>query len=186
MNNLLILGAGQYGSVVKEIAQSLERFDEIKFLDDAYGSSTEFSSSLRDAIGRLDDFESFAADYAFAIPALGDPEIRLALIRRIEAAGLRVPVLASPRAYVSPSARLESGVVVEPLAGVHANAVVKTGTYVSMGAKVNHDAVVGEGCHIDVNAVVMSGAIFPAKTKAFVGSVVRRESSATLTSEMIG
>ncbi|MBR1677729.1 MAG: acetyltransferase, partial [Clostridia bacterium] len=35
--NLLILGAGQYGTVVKEIAKSMECFEKIDFLDDTFG-----------------------------------------------------------------------------------------------------------------------------------------------------
>ena len=34
MQNLLILGAGQYGMVAKEIAESMRKYDHIDFLDD--------------------------------------------------------------------------------------------------------------------------------------------------------
>ena len=50
MNNLLILGAGQFGLMVKEIAESMSCFDKIDFLDD----NNEI------AIGKLCDYEEFA------------------------------------------------------------------------------------------------------------------------------
>ena len=50
MNNLLILGAGQFGLMVKEIAESMGCFDKIDFLDD----NNEI------AVGKLCDYEEFA------------------------------------------------------------------------------------------------------------------------------
>ena len=46
MKNLLILGAGQYGQVAREIAEAMGLFEHISFLDD--------NSSA--AIGKLSDF----------------------------------------------------------------------------------------------------------------------------------
>ena len=86
----------------------------------------------------------------------------------------RIPVIVSPRAYISKSAQLQKGVVIEPLAGVHANTVIGAGTYISMGAVVNHDAYISEGCHIDNNAVIMSGALVVAKTTVPPCTVVSR------------
>ena len=55
--NLLILGAGQYGLVAREIALSMRCFEKIDFLDD--------KSEL--AIGRLEDYEKYTAGYSCAI-----------------------------------------------------------------------------------------------------------------------
>lgn len=39
--NLLILGAGQYGQVAKEIAEDMEYLEKISFLDDRFGENTD-------------------------------------------------------------------------------------------------------------------------------------------------
>ena len=39
MKNLLIIGAGQYGMVAKEIAESMKCFEKIDFVDDVYPST---------------------------------------------------------------------------------------------------------------------------------------------------
>ena len=39
--NLLILGAGQYGQVAKEIAEDIGYFEKISFLDDRCGENLE-------------------------------------------------------------------------------------------------------------------------------------------------
>mgnify|MGYP005804002837 CR=1 FL=1 len=165
MGDLLILGAGQYGAVVKEIAQAMGCFDKISFLDDNSGTK---------AIGRLSELERFSGEYEYAIPAIGDADVRLSLLERAEKAAYKIPIIISPKAYVSPSAQMGKGTVIEPLAGVHANAEIGIAAYISMGAVVNHNAVVGDGCHVDNNAVVMSGAEVPSRIKVEPGAVVKR------------
>ena len=48
-NNLLVIGAGQYGMVAKEIAESMGKFGRIDFLDDhnpvAVGKTSEFTEA---------------------------------------------------------------------------------------------------------------------------------------------
>ncbi len=80
--NLLILGAGQYGTVVKEIAQSMGCFEKIDFLDDSYGIDNP--NYHEEAIGKIEHSENYAGDYTFAIPAIGNPVKRLELIEKLE------------------------------------------------------------------------------------------------------
>ena len=165
MNGLLILGAGQFGLMVKEIAESMNCFDKIDFLDD----NNEI------AIGKLEDHEKFSLEYRYAAVAIGNPEIRLSYIQKLEEACFTVAVIASPRAYIAPSAQIMKGSIIEPLAAVQANSVVAIGSIISSGAVVRHNAFVGDACHVDCNAVVMSGSIVPAKTKVEACTVYRKD-----------
>ena len=173
--NLLILGAGQFGLMAKEIAESMNCFDKIDFLDD--------NSEL--AIGRLSDYEKLVVEYSNAIVAIGNPDVRLSWIQRLEEACYRVAVLVAPSAYVSPSAQLMKGTIVEPNATVQANTTVAIGCIVSSGAVIRHNAFVGDCCHLDCNAVVMSGTIVPAKTKVpplicYAGDISKRRIDETV------
>lgn len=169
---LLILGAGQYGSVAKEAAQSMGCFGKIAFLDDCHGTKT--CAYHEETIGRLCDYESFAGEYGYAVVAMGDPKLRQGWTARLEEACFRIPVLVSSRAYVSPSAQLRKGCIVEPLAGIHANAVIGEGTLVSMGAVVDHNSMVMDYSHIGCGAVVESGALVESGRKVAPGCVARR------------
>ena len=170
VKNLLILGAGQYGSVVKEVAEGMEIFDQIAFLDDGYGK--EGICFLEKVIGKIADLEKYRDEYNYAIPAIGNAKFRRQLIEKIMENGFELPILVAKQAYVAPSAHLAEGVVVEPLAGVHSNAVVDLGSYISMGAVVNHNAHVYECCHIDNNAVVKAATVVEAMTKINACEVV--------------
>ncbi len=167
---LLILGAGQYGSVVKEIAESMNRFDKISFLDDGFCET----ACQENIIGKISDMDLFDDEYMYAIVAIGNSDVRFELIERIKCqTKFEIPVLISKNAYVSPSSKIGCGTVIEPLAGVHANAVIGEATYISMGAVVNHNATVGNCCHVDNAAVVSRGAFVSDGTKLQAGTVFK-------------
>lgn len=162
-SGLLILGAGQYGVVAMETAQAMECFSKIAFLDD--------SNPI--AIGKLEIFGEFLKEYRSAFVAIGNPEVRLAWIEKLEQAGYELPVLIHPRAYVSPSAELGKGTIVEPMAAVQAGAVVEEGGLLCAGCVVNHNSIVKRGCQIDCNAVVPARMTVPEKTKIPCGTVAQ-------------
>lgn len=161
MEKLLILGAGQYGSVVYEIAEAMCCYDKIDFLDDKNPI----------AIGKLQDYVKLTEIYASVIVAIGNPELRLEYIEKLKKAGYKIATLIHPTAYVSPSCNLGIGCVVEPLAVIHANTVVETGCLISAGALVNHNAVVNSGCHVDCGSVVAARGVVPAKTKILANTL---------------
>ena len=74
--NLLIVGAGQYGMLAREIAESLGEFYKIDFLDD--------NNSV--AIGKIVEYMDFASEYAFAFVAIGNCDLRLSLIEKLQKA----------------------------------------------------------------------------------------------------
>jgi len=154
LNNLLILGAGGYGHVVREIAEDMGIFDKIDFLDD--------SSPL--AIGKFDDAEKFLKDYPNAIVALGNADLRLKYIEKLRAAGFQLPTITSPKSHVSKSAKVAAGGVVEAMAVVNANAALSEGTFVCAGAIVNHNASVGKGCTLQCGSVAPANSTLSDKT----------------------
>lgn len=153
-NNLLILGAGQLGQVAKEIAESMDCFKKIGFLDD----------SNEGAIDSLDNYEKYVTEYSFAIVAIEDAETRIEYIKRLEEACFNIAILVSPNACVSPSAQLMKGVIVGPMAVINTNSTICTGVIVSAGSIVNHDSFVGDVSFLDCGSVVEANSILYAKT----------------------
>jgi acetyltransferase-like isoleucine patch superfamily enzyme len=164
-SNLLILGAGQYGAVAKEVAESLGVFNKISFLDDNNDK----------AIGKLCEYEKFVGEYPNAFVAIGNADVRLEYIQKLEEACFNVVILVSPKAYVSPSAQLMKGTIVEPMAVVNANSTICKGVFVCAGAVVNHNSFVGDVCQLDCGSVVGSNVILPAKTKLKYNEVFDKE-----------
>lgn len=163
--NLLILGAGQYGHVVKETAQAMGCFDVIAFLDD--------HSEI--AVGKLKEFEKLTDFYHCAFVAIGNTKLRMQWLDRLRIAGYEIPVLIHPRAYVAPSAVMGEGSIAEPMAVVNTEVEIGIGNLICAGAVVNHNSIVRHGCQIDCNAVVVAGAVVPDGTKVPSGTVYERE-----------
>ena len=138
---LLIIGAGEYGQLVKEIARN--KYPVIDFLDD----------DSQTVVGKINDMAKYLLEYD-VIVAIEDSEKRAELFNRLEVLGFRIATIISPRSYVSKSAVIEAGCVIEPMSVVHFGARVRRGTFVCTGAVVNHHAFVDEFCQINCNAVV--------------------------------
>lgn len=172
---LLIVGAGQYGMLSKEVAESMGVFEKIDFLDD----NNEI------AIGKVNEYEKFVGDYAYAFVALGDNAFRLETIERLQRACYKIAVLVSPKAYVSPSAQLRKGTILEPMAVVQANASVSIGCLVCSGAVVKHNAFVGDGCYLDCNSIVQAGTLVPAKTKVNANMVYTIEDATAVLERIV-
>ena len=161
---MLILGAGGYGHVVREIAEDSGIFDKIDFLDD--------SSPL--AIGKFGDAEKFLKGYPNAVVALGNAELRLGHIEKLCAAGFHIPAIISPKAYVSKSAKIGNGTIVEPFSAVNANSEVGIGVLLRCGSVIDHNAKVGDFCYIDCGVVVKANNSVGFKIKIAANSVVEK------------
>lgn len=161
-NHLLILGAGQYSFVARETAEAMGCFGRIDCLDD----------NNPEAIGKLSDYLKLFGEYTHAFVAMGNPALRLEWLEKLEAAGYRLPVLCSPKAYVAPSARVMGGCIMEPMAVVQSNTVIKRGCLICAGSIVNHNAVVEAGCQIDCGAIVRSNTTVPDGTKVSCGAII--------------
>lgn len=170
--NLLILGAGQYGTVVKEIAQEMGCFEKIDFLDDTFGVGAAEGNYHEASIGRLNDYSNFCGEYTYAIVSIKDANIRQQWTECLEESCFRIPTLVSPRAYVSRSAQLQKGCVVEPLAAILANVAVGVGTFVSAGSVIGNNSFISDFCHIGHNAVVTSGGFVPPGCFVNAGEII--------------
>lgn len=162
MKNLLILGAGQYGMVAKEIAESMRVFEKIDFLDD--------NNPI--VVGKLNEFEKFKSEYDSAAVAIGNSEIRLDFIEKLKATGYILPSLIHERAYVSPTASISEGCFIEAMTVINTDANIGAGCIISAGAIVNHNAFVGIGCHLDCGTLVKARVNIPANTKTDYGQII--------------
>lgn len=163
--SLLILGAGEFGAVTKEIAEMIGGYEEIAFLDD----------NAVHAVGKLDDFALFSGKFTDAVVAIDDAFLRMRYISQLKQAGFTIPTLIHPRAYVSPSARIGEGTIIEPLAIVHTASVIGVSCILSVGATVNHHATVCDYAHISCNSTVMCNTMVKAGTSTVSGQLYSAE-----------
>jgi tetrahydrodipicolinate N-succinyltransferase len=147
---LLILGAGQYGLVARDIALATGLFSSVDFLDDSKDC----------AIGTLDRFSLYAKDYV-AVVAMGNAELRLEWLDKLKSTSFPIASLIHPTAIISPGAKLGEGVIVEPLCVVHNESSLGRGVILSAGSIVDHNSTIGDGAHVGCGAVVSSNSAVP-------------------------
>lgn len=166
--NLLIVGAGSYALVAAEVASDMGCFNKIAFVDDRIKTLQNGAC----VVGTTQDIDRLAGEYSHIIVGIGNPGVRLSILEQLEnKANYQIASLISPRAYVSPVAKVSGGCIIEPMAVVHREVVLEKGCIVSAGAVVNHESACGQGVHIDCNATVAAYARVPAKTKVCSGEV---------------
>ena len=160
--NLLIVGAGIYGLIAKDIAVDMACFDKIGFIDDNAKTAMDGSAVL----GTVADMNTLQQQYDAVVVAIGNPEVRLKILAYVEAnTSYKTVSLIAPQAFVSSAASVAPGCIVEPMAVVHARSVLETGAVVSAGAVVNHGGHLLPGAHADCNATVAGFATVAANTK---------------------
>lgn len=170
-HNLLIVGAGVYGMVAKEIAHSMNCFDRIAFVDDGHDRAPDGTKT----IGTTKDLSCLSKEYSHVIVAIGNVSVRQKMMQIIEETSLELTTLVSPRAYIAPSARLGKGCIIEPMSVVHTDCVLGKGCFICAGAVVNHASSCGDFVQVDCNATVAGSTVVPSGAKILSGTIYRNE-----------
>jgi UDP-perosamine 4-acetyltransferase len=128
--------------------------DFVGLLDDWPENAERTIGDLR-VLGGTADLSRLAAEgIEGVVLGFGAPQGREQILAAIEAAGLALPVLVHPTAFVAASAVLGPGVQVMPRASVGPHARVGRGVLVNTGATLDHDVVVADASVIDPGAVL--------------------------------
>lgn len=160
-NKLLIVASKHYGDYVKEIAESMECFEIISFVD----------NDREDAIGRLDELSSFYPEYNCAIAACDDGEERLMWNKKLEEL-FNIPVLFHKDSTISPSSSLLSGSIVEPRAVIGCQTTIGSSTVVGAATVIEPYCFIGDGSTLKSGTIVKSTSIVGSNTTIQQGSVL--------------
>ena len=144
--NLLILGAGSHGQEVYEIASQLHVFCRIDFLDDDENKDY--------VIGPWDCIDELRDEYAAAIVAVGNEELRKYWSARLVQAGYVMPTLVHPSAIVSPKATLGAGTVIGARAAISPGARIGAGCIIAAGVALSRDENIEDWAHIEIGGKV--------------------------------
>lgn len=123
------------------------------------------------------DLPALLGDYANALISVGQiktPEPRIRLFDQLEQNGCVLPIIVSPRAYVSPHATVGAGTIIMHGAIVNAGAVVGRNCILNSQSLIEHDVVIADHCHIATASVINGGARIGAGTFIGSGSSVRQ------------
>jgi len=149
---LVIIGAGGHGKVVLDIVRAAGLHEPVAFLDaDPAMAATEVGGvPVIGATNLLPKLRQQKVRHA--IVAIGDNRARLQYAGLLRGQGFELVNAVHPAAFVSPTARLGSNVVIAPLAAVITDARVGDSAIVNTSAVVDHECEVAEGAHVGPGA----------------------------------
>ena len=180
---ILIGGGGHCKSCIDVIEQ------ENKFI---IAGIVDVNTSISDLLGypllgHDEDLAMLKLSYDYALVTMGQiktPAIRIRLLDYAKSLGFKLPVIISPRAYVSKHAKIGHGTIVMHDALINAGALVGDNCIINTKSLIEHDAVIENNCHISTGAVINGGVIV--KHGSFVGSnAVTKESVDTKENDFI-
>lgn len=167
---ITVIGAGTYGSVIGELAESCG-YHVTHYLDDdlsKWGTGLDrvpITGPIDDALRRLPEGCAVAV-------AVGNNQARLKWLREAQSQGLSIPMLVSPHALVSPKASVADGVYLHPGCHVWTHARLGLGTILSPHATVAHHTIIGDGSFISTGANIGASIVVGEASMFGIGSTV--------------
>lgn len=152
---ILLLGAGGHARSCIDVIEQEGRYT----VGGLVGLPQEVGSHVLGypVLGADGDLPDLLPRFPWVLIAVGQiksPAARITLHALLEAGGCSLPVIVSPRAYVSKHAKVGAGTIVMHGAVVNAGASIGRNCIINSRALVEHDAVVGDHCHIATAAVI--------------------------------
>ena len=176
MKRLFIIGAGGHGKVVADIAENMQCYDEIFFLDDARApgeicGSFEVWGSIPDGMQHIPESDFFVA--------IGNASVRKKITEDLERAGANIPILIHPKAVIARDCLIGAGTVVMAGTVINSGCRIGKGVIVNTAASVDHDNVIGDFSHISVGAHLAGTVYIGEKVWIGIGATVSNNLSIT-------
>lgn len=152
---ILLLGAGGHARSCIDVIEQEGRYivGGLVGLPEEVGSYVQGYPVLG-TDGDLPDLLPRFPQVLITVGQIKSPEARMKLHAMLEASDCNLPVIVSPRAYVSAHAKVGAGTIVMHGAVVNAGARIGRNCIINSRALVEHDAVIGDHCHIATAAVI--------------------------------
>lgn len=168
MKKLLIIGAGGFGREVAAWIQTdpgVSDYQLAGFLDDDR-DALNGKQALAPIVGAVADHQP-QADTVY-LCGLGNPAARVQVAEDFGARGAVFGSFVARAAYVAPSAKIGTGVIICPFASVTTDTVIGDHSVVMGFSGVGHDVRIGKGSMI--SAGVLLGGFCEIGDAVFIGS----------------
>lgn len=146
VKRLIIAGAGGHGKVLADIADKMEIYKYIAFLDDNESIKSVMGYPV---IGTM-DFSDFQKETDEIIVAVGNCHIRKKLQTKYESIGIKIATLIHPTAIIGSNVIIDSGTVIMAGVVINCDASIGKGNIINTCASVDHECMIEEFVHISV------------------------------------
>lgn len=165
-NRLVIIGAGGHGKVCADIADSLDFWKEIIFLDD---QKKGLVNGVK--VHSTNDVDEWLKGSDFFV-GIGDSKTREKTIKLLTSMQANIVNLIHPSAILSKHTSLNNGILIMPGCIINANVTIETGVIINSGSIVEHDSILKEYVHISPGACLAGNVQIGSHTWIGIGSTV--------------
>jgi sugar O-acyltransferase (sialic acid O-acetyltransferase NeuD family) len=155
MEPIILVGGGGHCISCIDVIRLENKFEIIGILDTPEKVGSIISGI--EIIGTDDDMPSLTGrckNFLITIGQIKSCEKRIRQAENIKKYGGFLPVIISPRAYVSQSSVIDEGTIIMHNVLINANARIGKGCIINTGALIEHESVIGNFCHISTHAVI--------------------------------
>ncbi len=170
---IILVGGGGHCISVIDVIEQENRFQIAGIVDEKKNDKTILGYPV---LGSDEDLPELQKIYQYAFVTIGQistPIDRIKLYDNLILLGYKLPVIVSPRAYVSQHAVISSGTIVMHDSLVNAHVKIGQNCIINTKALIEHDSKVGDHCHISTGAVINGGVTVGRGTFIGSNSVVR-------------
>jgi sugar O-acyltransferase (sialic acid O-acetyltransferase NeuD family) len=155
---LILIGAGGHCKACIDVIEQEGRFEIAGILDVPEKIGTKVLGypviGSDDIIGKLiNDYRNFF----ITIGQVRSSETRIRIFERLKEHGLELPVIISPRAYVSGHATVGEGTIIMHGTLVNAGATIGRNCILNTNSLIEHDSKIGDHCHVSTGAIINGG-----------------------------
>ena len=155
MDEIILIGAGGHSRSCIDVIELSLQFKIAGLIEKGETNSRE--NLKYPIIGTDDDLQELRKKYNYVFVAVGQiksAETRIKLFQSLQEMEFILPVILSPRAYVSKYAQIGDGTIVMHDALVNIHAKIGKNCIINNQALIEHDAEVGDHCHIATGAII--------------------------------
>jgi sugar O-acyltransferase (sialic acid O-acetyltransferase NeuD family) len=174
--SLVILGDGGHAKAVFDVALSTNDYEISAVLGIDSESSSYWESKGITWIheSSIDEARRAATSAIVGIGQISESAPRESAFLRLKSLGFELPVIVSPHAYVSDSAKIDEGSIVMHGAIVGIDCRIGQNTIVNSMALLEHESSVGSHSHVSTGAIINGNSTVGDRSFIGSGSVVRQ------------
>ncbi|EDM23165.1 NeuD/PglB/VioB family sugar acetyltransferase [Caminibacter mediatlanticus] len=169
MREIILVGGGGHCKSVIDVIEQEGKFEIAGVIDNNLNLGDKVLNY--EIIGCDDDLKNLRKKYEFAIVTVGQiksPNIRIKLFNLLKELKFKLPIIISPRSYVSKYTEIGEGTVIMHDALINAGAKIGKNCIINTKALIEHDSIVEDNCHISTGAIVNGNCLI--KKNTFIGS----------------
>ncbi|WP_439646644.1 acetyltransferase [Piscibacillus salipiscarius] len=166
--DLIIVGASGHGKVAVDVANQMNKWENIYFLDDN-DKLNEINGHK--VIGNIDSAKEYKNGYDFFV-AIGDNYIRQKVYNFLVKFDVNIITLIHPNSTISDSVLIGEGTIVMPGAVINADSTVGKCCIINTSASIDHDNRIRDFVHISPGSNLGGNVIVENMSWIGIGSTI--------------